>query len=331
MRFVVALTLTRSSVIVKTAYSSSAVILASTVAYVPLLFRLGYGYELHVVSTIVFALLSMVITLGLFRDGSKGFEGAAEVKIVFGVLVGVVLLEELLLNSVFAVYGLTLSILGLVSLPVLAVLLSGGNGWLRVALEAVALIFATRAVLSPFPFGFLSLSIFLPTVYTLILISLVLYLTYREISAREVRVSLGRRGVGLQLGVGLGIGVVLGFVEYFVLRPQPILVGAGFLQMLTYILIVLMVMVGVVEELLFRGLLQGSLERIMPGWQAIGVASVMFGLMHVGWMNPLEVLLAYGAGVAFGYLATVTDSLLAPIIAHGFGNLVLYLIALYPL
>jgi len=69
----------------------------------------------------------------------------------------------------------------------------------------------------------------------------------------------------------------------------------------------------------------------MPVWQAIGISSVMFGLMHVGWLNPLEVLLAYGAGVVFGYLATMTDSLIAPIIAHGFGNFVLYLIALYTL
>jgi len=156
-------------------------------------------------------------------------------------------------------------------------------------------------------------------------------LTYRGISAREVRVSLGRCGAGLQFGVGSGIALVLGFVEYFVLRPQPIVVGAGFLQMLAYILTVLMMMVGVVEELLFRGLPQGSWERVMPAWQAIGITSVMFGLMHVGWMNPLEILLAYAAGVAFGCLATVTDSLIAPITAHGFGNLVLYLIAIYPL
>lgn len=99
--------------------------------------------------------------------------------------------------------------------------------------------------------------------------------------------------------------------------------------MLAYILIVLVLMVGVVEEMLFRGLLQGSLERVLPHWQAIGVASMIFGLMHVGWMNPLEVLLAYGAGVVFGCLAVSTESLIAPIAAHGIGNLVLYLIALF--
>lgn len=36
--------------------------------------------------------------------------------------------------------------------------------------------------------------------------------------------------------------------------------------------------------------------------------------------------LAYGATVVFGYVATATDSLMAPITAHGLGNMFLYLI-----
>jgi len=320
-----------NTVIKRTAYSSLAVFLTYIATYVPLLFHLGYGYNLHVASTIIFAVLSVLITLGLYGGGSDGFEGVDRVKVVFSVLVGLVLMEELLLNSAFAMYGLALSISGLVLLPILAVWLGRGNRWLRVALETVALIFATRVVLSPFPLGFLNLPAFLPTIYTLILVALVLYLTYHGFSAKKVRVSTGRYGLELQLGVGLGIGTLIGFVEYFVLRPQPILVGVGFVQMLAYILIVPTVMVGVVEELLFRGLLQGSLEKIVPTWQAIGVASILFGLMHVGWMNPLEVLLAYGAGVVCGCLAVMTDSLIMPITVHSFGNFVLYIIALHPI
>jgi len=38
------------------------------------------------------------------------------------------------------------------------------------------------------------------------------------------------------------------------------------------------VTVGVVEEFLFRGLLQGSLEKVMPVWQAIDLTSIIFGL-----------------------------------------------------
>jgi len=92
----------------------------------------------------------------------------------------------------------------------LAVKIGSSNGWLRVALEAVALVFTTRG--SFFPLGFLDLPIFLPTIYRLILAGLVLYMTYR------------------------GVSLIIGFVEYYVLKPQPILTGASTLQMLAYIL-----------------------------------------------------------------------------------------------
>jgi hypothetical protein len=149
---------------------------------------------------------------------------------------------------------------------------------------------------------------------------------YRRIPGRDLRLSAGNCSKTVQFAVGLSVGFIVGFVEYFVLKPSPILVGASFLQALAYAAIVMCVMVGISEELLFRGLMQSSLERLMPRWEAVGLASIMFGLMHIGWMNPLEVLLAYAAGVAFGYLAISTESLIAPIVAHGFGNFVLYLI-----
>ena len=142
------------SVIKKAAFSTLTVLFAFAVAYVLILFYLGYSYEFHVVSTIAFTLLGVLITLGLFRGGS---EGSSSMKVLLAGLVGAVLAEELLLNSVFAAYGLAISILGLVLLPVLAVKIGSNNGWLRVALEAVALVFATRVVLSPFPLGFLNL------------------------------------------------------------------------------------------------------------------------------------------------------------------------------
>ena len=310
----------------KVVYSAFAVASVSIVAYFVLLSFFGYSYMLHVVWTMVFALLSVLISLGLFGSGYEGFEGLGMVKVLFGIVVWLISAEELMLNSVFAVYGFALAILGLVLMPGLAVVLGGNNRWLRVALEGVALVFATRVVLSPFPLGILNLPIFLPTIYTLIIAALVMYLMYRRIPGRDLRISAGNRSKTVQLTVGLSVGSVVGFIEYFVLKPKPIPAGANFIQALAYVAIVMCVMVGIAEELLFRGLLQGSLERLMPRWEAVGLASIMFGLMHIGWMNPLEVLLAYAAGVAFGCLAVANDSLIAPITAHGVGNFLLYLI-----
>ena len=82
------------------------------------------------------------------------------------------------------------------------------------------------------------------------------------------------------------------------------------------------------EELLFRGLLQGKLEKIIGRWQAIQISSLLFGLFHIGWLNPTEVVFAYFAGVIFGYMYSKTKSLLTPVLAHGFGNIMLYTLAL---
>ena len=262
---------------------------------------------------------------------SKGirFHGSPRlVRLLFALITLLFLSEELLLNSPLALYGLSSSIIGFLALPVLGILMDPENGWLRKAIEASALIMATRVVLTPFPMGFLSLPAFLPAVYTLILAGLTIYIAFRHIEAGDVRLSKGNRSLGFQASLGLASGSLLGTAEFFILKPSPILPGASLAETIAYVTIVLGLMVGFVEELMFRGLLQASLERLLPPWQAIGATSVIFGLMHVGWMNPLEVLLAYGAGIVFGYLAKATGSLLAPMIAHGFGNLVLYLIAL---
>jgi len=65
----------------------------------------------------------------------------------------------------------------------------------------------------------------------------------------------------------------------------------------------------------------------MPKWQAMHLTSLIFGLFHIGWLTPLEVVFAYSAGLIFGYLLIKTGGLTAPVVAHGFGNIVLYMIA----
>jgi membrane protease YdiL (CAAX protease family) len=72
------------------------------------------------------------------------------------------------------------------------------------------------------------------------------------------------------------------------------------------------------EELLFRGLVQGALARLIPGhfgpWIAIVVASVLFGVCH--WLNTTYAVLAMLAGVYFGVIYLATDNLLTPMTAH---------------
>jgi membrane protease YdiL (CAAX protease family) len=74
-------------------------------------------------------------------------------------------------------------------------------------------------------------------------------------------------------------------------------------------IVVVSLLAGVAEELLFRGLLQPLL--------GLPAASLVFGAVHVGGRS----FIGYGAwaaciGALFGWLMVVTGGLLAPIVAH---------------
>lgn len=75
---------------------------------------------------------------------------------------------------------------------------------------------------------------------------------------------------------------------------------------------------GLGEELLFRGLVQAGLARLITiqggPWIALLVASAVFGAFH--WLNTTYALLAAVAGVYFGSLLMITGSLWPPIVAH---------------
>jgi len=70
------------------------------------------------------------------------------------------------------------------------------------------------------------------------------------------------------------------------------------------------------EELLFRGLLQGSLERRLGSWVGIVVAGLVFGLLH-GRLRFLPVSLL---GILMGYMVMRTNSILSGVLAHSCNN-----------
>lgn len=72
---------------------------------------------------------------------------------------------------------------------------------------------------------------------------------------------------------------------------------------------------GIGEELLFRGLLQPWLARLTNSPVAgLAIASLLFGAAHA--LSKSYFVLASGIGFYFGWLATASHSLLAPIAAH---------------
>ena len=78
------------------------------------------------------------------------------------------------------------------------------------------------------------------------------------------------------------------------------------------------VMAALVEELLFRGAIQGHLLRKgMKPLHAILISSAIFGVIH---LNPIQVAFAFAIGLIFGWLYYRTGSLVPGIIGHFINN-----------
>lgn len=82
------------------------------------------------------------------------------------------------------------------------------------------------------------------------------------------------------------------------------------------------VLIPVGEEVLFRGILQTSVQRLFPvrhgsfghRWAAIILVGTIFGLFHVNTPQYIPALIAFG--LLLGYLYERTGSLIVPILVH---------------
>jgi hypothetical protein len=94
---------------------------------------------------------------------------------------------------------------------------------------------------------------------------------------------------------------------------QEMFAGASVLQ-----LGVIALAAGVGEELLFRGLIQAGMSRLIAGPTGVvvglTVAAVLFGACH--WLDNTYGVLAILAGAYFGGLLLATGSLWTPLVAH---------------
>jgi uncharacterized protein len=73
----------------------------------------------------------------------------------------------------------------------------------------------------------------------------------------------------------------------------------------------------IVEELLFRGLVQRDLEKLGGGIRAAVIAGVLFGAYH---LNPFSVVPLVALGIFFGFVVYRTQNITLAMIAHFLNN-----------
>lgn len=179
---------------------------------------------------------------------------------------------------------------------------------------------------SSLPWFFLGQELLIPAVYSAILALCAWHIYRKNISLRDIGFTPDR--IPKYILIGVLLGIPLGTAEYFIITP-----AAAFptfeIKYLMRDLLYMVVFVGIGEELLFRGLVQRDMTKLL-GWKwGLLTASLMFMVMHLTWRSIPELGFTFFAGLVLGYLYHRTHSLTAPIIAHGIGNVTLVAIMPY--
>jgi hypothetical protein len=103
------------------------------------------------------------------------------------------------------------------------------------------------------------------------------------------------------------------------------LAGSSTLPEMFYVILVVALVPAFAEEILFRGLVQKSLEKSLNVKRGVIITGLVFGGFH---LNPFSFVPLAAIGIYLGFLTSKSGSIYSSIIAHFFNNLIAVL-ALY--
>ncbi len=144
---------------------------------------------------------------------------------------------------------------------------------------------------------------------------------HQHLTRGEVGITFKNIWLYLPFSILLGFG--LGMGEYLTIRTDYLIPDLSFLNILKLTL-VMVFFVGLVEELIFRAMLQTSLSKLFGAWTGILLSSMLFGFMHSGYGTSYEVLYTFFVGAIIGYMFYKTQSLPFVTMVHGFVNVFLF-------
>ena len=165
------------------------------------------------------------------------------------------------------------------------------------------------------------------TTYTTTGIAMILSgiaMIWHLIHFKYVKFNLKSFGEASGKTIGLSIPLIVAGMLFINLCSEflglPDLMQDTFLGMSRNVfgIISITIMAPLVEELLFRGAIQGyMLRKGMKPLNAILIASAIFGIVH---MNPIQIPFAFAIGLIFGWLYYRTGSVVPGIIGHFINN-----------
>ena len=230
-----------------------------------------------------------------------------------------ILIGEGLLFAGYQVLGVGVQAFNIV---VVAIILATLHAERMQLVEALALISMFRVVNLSFALVSTVTIYWLATIYGVMYLPIILLIVHEKLSRYDLGIYDVRRSVVL-VPLGAVIGADLGVIEYAIFANNPLIPNASVVQLIQ-LSIVMIFFVVLVEELLFRVLIQPQLIERTGAIAGILITSVLFGAMHAGYANVYELLFATGAGIILGVAFYETKNLPFVVAIHSFNNIVLF-------
>lgn len=162
----------------------------------------------------------------------------------------------------------------------------------------------------------------LVAVYGLMLIPITMIVAHQKMNRHDLGLTGGLR-LPYLIPFGILVGAGLGFIEYAILGNNAAIPSASASELIR-LSIIMIFFVALVEELIFRVLLQSQLVDRSGAVAGILIASVLFGSLHAIYANAYELLFTTLAGVIFGVSFYKTKNLPFVVTMHAVDDIFLF-------
>lgn len=159
-------------------------------------------------------------------------------------------------------------------------------------------------------------------IYAPLAIPVAIAAKHQKMTREEIGLIFDKK-LWLYMSLAIPLGFLLGFGEYSTIQTGYLIPDLSPLNLLK-LTVVMLFFVGLIEEIVFRAMLQTRLVEVFGTLTGIFVASLLFGFMHSGYGTPYEMFYTFFVGLIIGIIFYKTRSLPFIIVLHGLVNVFLF-------
>jgi len=173
----------------------------------------------------------------------------------------------------------------------------------------------------------LSMPVFFPyTIYWFPLVYLPIfpsaYLVVNVLNLTVEDIGLNLKKLQIYIPAGVLIGCILALIEFRILKTESLIPDFS-IGSIVALFVIMFLFVSLTEELIFRSVLQSSLEKEFGMLSGLILATAIFAIMHMQG-GFLETIFIFFAGILIGYLFQKTRSLIFITVIHGTVNVMIF-------